>query len=90
MDKNLERLKLKIEYAKAQTEQLKLLVFIILTVGTGIISIVFLLYGKGEFLLKFLFIIGLTFIVPLSIKAYIIDRKLSKLSKSIEEDFKKW
>ncbi len=88
MNKDLEEIKAKIEYAKAQTEQLKLLVFIIFTVGTGIFSLIFMLYGKGDFILKSLLTLGVTFVVPLIARAYLIDRKLRALSKKIEEELK--
>ena len=86
MNKDLEEIKAKIEYAKTQTEQLKLLVFIILTVGTGLFSLIFLIYGKGEFLLKILLATGIALLTPFLFRAYIFSKSLIKLQKEIEKE----
>jgi len=77
-EKELELLKTKIEY-------LKLLTFILITIGTAFFTLIFWIYGRGEVLLKYLLAITSVIFLILLIRVIILDKKISNQIGNLEE-----
>ena len=70
-DKELEILKAKIEY-------LKVLTFILITIGTAFFTLIFWIYGKGEILLKFLLVFASLAFFSLLVNVILLDSTIKK------------
>lgn len=84
-----EELKTKLELAKTQVEQLKVWSFMLLTIGTGVFSVLFWIYGKEETLLKTILVLGVTLMFVIAFKFLETERKTNKVVKELQKEIGK-
>ncbi|EDP74141.1 hypothetical protein [Hydrogenivirga sp. 128-5-R1-1] len=77
-EKELEILKAKIEY-------LKMLTFILITIGTAFFTLIFWIYGKGENLLKLLLVFASLSFFSLLVNVILLDSRIKRRMKNLED-----
>ena len=84
----MEKTKAKIEFLKNKVELFKVWSFILLSLGTGLFTLVFWIYGKGEELLKAILTITIVAVFLISVKLLKLNNEIKELSKEIKKELK--